>query len=639
MTVLRRVAGALREAARDARRSWGLPAWLATLVVAALAAAPATVLGDTGVHDVTAAFYVILAAIGLNLALGLGGMPSLGQGAFVVVGAFAAALLRTRAGWDPVSATLVATVIAAAAGVVLGGAAVRLRPALVAVATWVGAWLVGSTLAAFPGTFGGAQGVPLPPPDFRLPLAGGPVRFTPGAHYALGLALVVLALLSFRALSRGGTGRALAAVRAGEAVSGPLGVRASRLRLGLFVGAAAIGGLAGALSVQLAGVADPTRSVPQLSVELFVAVLVGGAGWTLGPVVGSAALLAIPPVARWLGDLAGASPERFEPAVAAGLLVGALVLGRRGLVGWAAGRWGRARRSDVSPEAGRERSAIHAEESPEGVERAAGLEQAGAPSPERAVLDLLGVSKRFGGVRAVVGVSLSVRPGEIHALVGPNGSGKSTLLRIAAGTMRADGGTIEIEGRDATSLGPRERLLAGVARMPQGTALAMSLSVLDHVALGATVRRRHAGAFRTLLATPKARAEDREVRDRAAGILARVGLGSKAALPVDRLDAGERRLLMLATVWASEPRAVLLDEPAAGMSVEETERLASAVGDLRRHGVGILLVEHDFPLVLRLADRVTVLDAGRVIALGPPSEVARDPEVVEAYLGTAAGGS
>jgi ABC-type branched-subunit amino acid transport system ATPase component len=233
-------------------------------------------------------------------------------------------------------------------------------------------------------------------------------------------------------------------------------------------------------------------------------------------------------------------------------------------------------------------------------------------------------------------VSLPVAAGELHALVGPNGSGKSTLLRIAAGTMRPDAGSIAIADADATGLGPRERLLAGVVRVPQRTVVAPDLTALDHVALGAAARRRHGGAFRSMLLTPKARAEDGRVRARAANLLEELDLLDVAGRRAGRLGAGERRLLMLATALASDPAVLLLDEPAAGMSVEETERLANALVTLRSRGIGILLVEHDFPLVLRLADRVTVLDAGRVIALGPPAEVARDPEVVEAYLGAEA---
>jgi len=192
---------------------------------------------------------------------------------------------------------------------------------------------------------------------------------------------------------------------------------------------------------------------------------------------------------------------------------------------------------------------------------------------------------------------------------------------------------VELGRADVTDIGPEARARAGIVRTLQRTLVFEDLTVLDHVVAGATAGRASAGAVRSLFATPRSRAETAALRDRAAELLRLAGLEARAADRAGLLDAGDRRLLVVATACASLPSALLLDEPAAGMVGPEVDRLETIVRAIASGGAGVLMVEHDFPLVVRLADRITVLDAGTVLASGPPDEVRSLPEVQEVYFG------
>ena len=625
--LVRGVGPALSGAGRDLRRTWTGRSWF-WLGLAVVAAAMPFALSDAGASDAASWMCTVLAAIGLNVAVGQGGIPVLGQGAFMAVGAFTAAQLVARGGWDPVSAAVVAVVMSLGAGAVVGHVASRLQPAYVAVATWVVAWLAALALDAFPRLSGGAQGLVVANVPFRLGAGGPIVRMTPAIRFEVVLALVGLALLAFRTTAVNRPGLALAAVRQGPSAAAAVGVPAARLEWGAVVAGAGLAGLAGAMVVQIAGVADAASFGPLRSVELFVAVLLGGAGTTLGPVVGAAVLAALPRLSGWIGSGLGIERERFEPVLAAVLLLAALVLGRGGLVRLAAVTW---RRLTGRPERDRGHRA-----GPRGADLPlARIPAAEGPARPGVVLAAESLVKRFGGVTAVDDAAIEVRPGEIHALIGPNGSGKSTTLRLLSGALRPDAGTVRLGHRDLTALGARERVAAGVARTLQHTVVFPELTALDHAEAGTEVRRSRSGALRTALATPQARREREVMRSRALAALDEVGLSGRAAVPAERLTSTEQRLLMIATALASEPRVLLLDEPTAGMSAADLDRLVPLLLRLRDRGLGLLLVEHNLRLVRRVAHTVTVLDAGAVIARGRPDDVASDPGVRLAYLGRA----
>jgi branched-chain amino acid transport system permease protein len=602
-----RTGRALGDAVRDARSAWG--PWHTGAVAAVVAAALVPAFAPSWVHvdSLAEGLYLALAATGLWLTVGLGGMPSLGQGAFMAIGAFTAALLITKAGWPALPATLVGVAAASAGGVLTGIGVVRLRPVFIAVTTWILTWTVVLFLLAFPSISGGAQGLVLP------------LAVSVDAHYELALALLVAAVLAAASFGRGRVGTELRASQARPAAAEALGVPTARRRLGAFVASAAVAGLAGALTVQLAGVADPADYGPYLSFQLFVAVLIGGAASALGGATGIVGLAVVTGAAGALGALEGVASERFDPMLAALFLLAVLALGGAGIVPGV-------RRLLEQSRAPAERPAV-----PRG--RAAATTRAVAT--DAPVLRAEGLTKRFGAVVAADDVSLELFSGEVCALVGPNGSGKTTVLRLIAGVFEPDAGRVLLDGADLDGTPPRERAGRGVVRTLQATASFADLTALDNVLVGARLHGSYGTALRTAAATPLARREDAGLRRAALAALDEVGLTWAADVPASELAGPEQRLIGVAAALACRPRALLLDEPSAGSSLGDVERLATLLAHLRDRGVAVLLVEHNLRLVRSVADRVVVMAAGAVIASGPPEDVAADPGVRTAYLGTA----
>lgn len=242
------------------------------------------------------------------------------------------------------------------------------------------------------------------------------------------------------------------------------------------------------------------------------------------------------------------------------------------------------------------------------------------------VLAVERLEKAFGGLKATDGVSLDLQPGEIHALIGPNGAGKSTLIGQIAGWIRPDAGRVTLGGEDVTDLSVAARARRGLGRSFQVSSLAAPLSARRNVML--SVQAREGSSFRFWRQTRA----DRRLTEPAEEALARVGLSDRAHLPVSELSHGERRQVEVACALALKPRALLLDEPMAGLGPEGSAMLTELLERLKAE-TPILLVEHDMDAVFRLADRISVLVYGRVIAQGGVEEIRRDPAVREAYLG------
>jgi branched-chain amino acid transport system ATP-binding protein/branched-chain amino acid transport system permease protein len=608
VSALGQTAGELRRAVEDARAGWSPAAWAAVAAVALAALVPLFSLPGVRLDSLADTVYLAVAATGLGLTVGAAGLPSLGGGAFMAVGAFTSALLVARSGWPLEPAALAGGAAALVAGLITGGI-VRLRGAFVAVATWLLAWLVWLFLLAFPSVSGGSQGLILP----QKTLLG--LDATPTVHFEVALVLLAVTALAIAAVRRGVPGLELSALRQGPRLATSLGVRLGRRRLGAFVASAFTAGLAGGLSVQLAAVADPQAYDPFLSFKLLVAVLLGGAAATLGPAAGVAALGLIGLAAHPLARLLQLPLERFDAAVAAILLVFVLALGGGGIVPWLEPRLARFRK--------------HPKPRPT-LQVTSCYKEDGAPG---SVLRAEELRKAFGGVVALDGLSLELARGETVALVGPNGSGKTTALRLISGSEPPDSGRVLFEGRVLNGERTPERVRLGVARTLQATAYFPELSALESVLVGRSVRRRFAGAIRTALATPNARRESAVNEVKAHETLTLVGLDHLANVATPELTTSQRRLVALAAALASEPEVILVDELAAGAGSEELGRIAEVVGRIRDRGIALLLVEHNLRLVRLAADRVVVLAAGRTVAEGSVGEVADSDVVRQAYLG------
>jgi branched-chain amino acid transport system ATP-binding protein len=245
------------------------------------------------------------------------------------------------------------------------------------------------------------------------------------------------------------------------------------------------------------------------------------------------------------------------------------------------------------------------------------------------------VARRFGGLVALSDLSFSVCEGEIVSLIGPNGAGKTTAFNVITGFLGPTHGTVSYRGRTLNGLKPHQIADLGLIRTFQRSSVFPNDTVYDNLMIGLH-RRERTGLLEAILGLPRARMSERRLHQRARELVEWVGLDHRACDPAGSLSYGEQRLVGVALALAAEPSMLLLDEPVSGMNASETQNLVELIRKIRGHGVTILLVEHDMPMVMSVSDRIIVLNYGRIIAEGPPGVIRNDSAVIEAYLGQGA---
>ena len=557
--------------------------------------------GYWGVIAQRACVYWVLAA-GLNLLVGFAGQLAIGWVALLTLGAYTSSVLASGTvtpELNPFLAIGIAGVVGAVFGVIIGLPALRLRTFYFAITTLGFATIVTQIALAWTSVTGGGVGVqgPVLPPPFDSQW---------GFYYfCFGVAAICTWMTMNIAASR--FGRALTAIRDAEVAAEASGISKPGLLVTVFLFSGALAAIAGGLFATLQSYITPDAFTVELSVLFFIGILIGGRGSILGPLLGTILLTVLPelaaPLVAW---------STFLYAVLLLVIVLAMPGGIAELLDFKNRRPLQSNRAIVPR--------------PELLSRLLGENR------NSDALTLEGVALAFGGVHAIDGLDLTIKPAEIHGLIGPNGSGKTTTLNVISGYYMPQHGTTTLKGVELTALPHYARAHMRIARTFQTPRIVGEASVLENVMIGGTIDG--TGTFaESLLLLPRHRRDEAKLRESAMLALSIVGLESLAAVRADRLQHSELRFVEIARALMLRPAFLLLDEPAAGLSAEEIRRLGALLVEIARAGTGVLLVEHHADLIFDICDHVTVLNLGKKLAAGTPAEIRSHREVVSAYLG------
>jgi branched-chain amino acid transport system permease protein len=641
--------------ASRARRGAATARWLRAGVVTAgvlvVALLPLAFPGDTYLQTVAIlTLLLVVTASGWNIISGFAGYVSLGQSAFIGLGAYTVGIISLHTDISPFVLAPAGGLAAVVAALLLGVVAMRTRGHAFVIITIALLFLLQALALNLPKITGGSAGLTLPLPTWSRDLADLPF------FYAM-LVLAVLAVALAAWVRRSKLGAGLLAIREDEGKAAAIGIRTPAYKLLGFVASAVLIGVAGGIYGYFLTFIDPRGMFDiLLSVQIVLAALLGGRGTVWGPVLGAAVIM---PLSEVVNTYFGTQPglRLLVFGVLLGLVVVALPKGIIPTVGETVRRRrerGRvvafieqpvpvaAARDGSSPapageqapaEAAQPAAAAVPPSSAESVDTQARelaavvaerLDPEDAPPPRAPLLELDGLSKRFGGLTALDSCTFAVREGSITGLIGPNGSGKTTVFNLVSGMMAGERGEVRYRGRRIDQLPSWDRPALGIGRTFQITRLFRQLTVLENVV--APLGR---FSWRQLASGGTSGAEAARAKE----LLDHVGLGAFTDQPAGTLSFGQQKLVELAQVLMLEPRLILLDEPAGGINPSLIEHLAQLIRELNRSGITFLVVEHNMPLVLDLCDPVVVLAAGRCIAHGPPQAIQRDPQVLGAYLG------
>lgn len=551
-------------------------------------------------------FLLAVGAIGWNIVSGFTGYISLGQSAFLGIGAYVVAIISIRTGISPFLLTPVAGLAAVLLAVVVGFIVMRARGHAFVIITIALLLLLQTIGLNASSVTGGSNGLSLPLPTWSSDIQNFPF------YYSM-LGLMVAAHLFSMWIRRSKLGTGLVAIREDEGKAASIGINTVRYKVLSFAASAVFLGMAGGVYAYYLTFIDPRGMFDILvSVSIVLAVLVGGKGTLWGPILGA---FIVQPLNEATNVYAQGSQSRL--VLFGGLLMLVVLWLPDGIIPTARRLLERRRRS------GRAVLSIEQMKPAEGS-AVPTVRGRGEARPEQPLLEVKDLSKSFGGLKAVNRCSLQVAAGTITGLIGPNGSGKTTMFNLVTGMMRPDEGTIEFGGERIDGLRPWERTHRGLGRSYQITRLFEDMSVLENVV--APLPRfgwRQLGA--DAVSGPEAQ--------KAAVLLDLVGMGKFIDERAGTLSFGQKKLVELAQVLMLDPKLILLDEPAGGINPSLIERLVVLIRELNSGGITFLLVEHNMPMVLNLCDPVIVMARGARLAQGHPDEIRANPLVLSSYLG------